>query len=94
MAVRDLLKIAMILDVKLVLTNIILETICQIYNWTISDVLLTKSFLYYQQGNKSLTNDQFYWTLQRIQCSAPLTVLTCYLHVTSHVASSIYATFL
>ena len=41
-AVRDFLKIVIILGVKLVLTNIILETICQIYNWTISDVLLTK----------------------------------------------------
>ena len=44
-AVCDFLKIVIILGVKLVLTNIILETICQIYNWTISDVLLTKSFL-------------------------------------------------
>ena len=56
-AVRDFLKNYHILGVKLVLTNIILSTIYQINNQTISKVLheyFTKSFLYYQQGNKSL----------------------------------------
>ena len=53
-APRDFLKIVIILGFKFVLMNISLEIICQIYDWTISDVLLTKWFLYYQQGSKSL----------------------------------------
>ena len=58
-AVRDFLKIVIILGVKLVLTKIILETICQIYISTISDMLLTKSFLYYQQGSKYFIGSQY-----------------------------------
>ena len=56
-AVRDFFKIYHILGVKLVLTNIILSTIYQINNLTISKVLheiLHQIILYYQQGNKSL----------------------------------------
>ena len=37
--VRDVLKFILFLDVKLVLTNIILKTICQLYNQTIWDML-------------------------------------------------------
>ena len=38
-AVRDFFKFIIFLGVKLVLANIILLTICQMYNKTISDVL-------------------------------------------------------
>ena len=57
-AVRDFFfKIYRIIGVQLVLTNILLSSIYQINNLTISKVMpeiFTKSFLYYQQRNKSL----------------------------------------
>ena len=49
-AVRDFWKIVIILGVKIVMTNIILENICQIYNWTISDVLLTNHLYITNKG--------------------------------------------
>ena len=56
-AVRDFFKVHHILGVKLVLAYIILSTIYQLHNKTISKVLheiLHQIIFNYQQGNKSL----------------------------------------
>ena len=52
-AIRNFFLFILILDVKLVLTNIILLTSCKLYNQTILDVLheiLHQIIVYDQQG--------------------------------------------
>ena len=61
-AARDFSKVIIILGVKLVSTNIILQTICQNIIRPFRTCYMkyfTKSFLCYQQGSKSLNNAIF-----------------------------------